>query len=78
MLFNLCYNTFVLQQCKIKGSDKMLCENDYCIYCDNGECILTEIALDYQGRCTECIMVDIESSILKKQKQKQLKKLDCN
>ncbi|MBQ3005473.1 MAG: hypothetical protein IJD88_06035 [Clostridia bacterium] len=50
----------------------MNCENDLCIYQENGVCILDEIELDFQGQCTACIRIDIEDSDLKKLKRKNL------
>jgi hypothetical protein len=43
----------------------MICENVLCIYNKKEKCILSEISLDYQGRCSECIYVSIEETQLK-------------
>ena len=51
----------------------MLCENELCVYQENGECILEEISIDAIGNCTECTLVDINNEILKQAKQKFIK-----
>ncbi len=56
----------------------MICENVLCIYNKKEKCILSEISLDYQGRCSECIYVSIEETQLKKLKKEQLRKLEYN
>lgn len=35
----------------------MFCENEFCIYQENRQCILDKISLDIQGRCKECIYI---------------------
>lgn len=47
----------------------MLCENLFCIYWSNDECVLDNISLDIQGSCTSCIYVNIDESILKSQRK---------
>lgn len=42
----------------------MKCENNFCIYENNGLCILDNVELDFQGQCKECIYVDIEKEKL--------------
>lgn len=42
----------------------MKCENCFCIYEDNGECILKNIELDILGQCKECIYVRLEKKQL--------------
>lgn len=54
----------------------MKCENYFCIYEDNGKCILDKIELDIMGQCTECIYVNLESDVLKEAKQNLLKKYE--
>ena len=54
----------------------MKCENYFCIYEDNGKCILDKIELDVMGQCTECIYVNLESDVLKEAKQNLLKKYE--
>ncbi len=49
----------------------MNCENEYCIYNKEYKCILDEITLDIQGKCIECIYVDIPSQQLEKLKEEQ-------
>ena len=33
----------------------MKCENYFCVYQDNGKCILDEINIDIMGQCDSCI-----------------------
>ena len=37
----------------------MFCENHFCIYYSQGECILEETELDIMGSCKNCIYVVI-------------------
>lgn len=53
----------------------MKCENYYCVYWFEDTCILNEISLDIQGNCRECILVDVEESVLKKARDKYIDKL---
>lgn len=52
----------------------MLCENIFCIYWSNKECSLNEIFLDIQGNCQSCIYVNVDESVLEKQREKLLRK----
>ena len=42
----------------------MICENDFCIYNRNFECILKAISLDIDGKCTQCIYISIDKTTL--------------
>jgi len=44
---------------------KMKCENIFCVYWSKGECGIGEISLDIQGRCCDCVYVDIEEEYLR-------------
>ena len=50
----------------------MKCQNFFCVYQKQGECILDEITLDIDGRCEDCIYVNINDDLLQKLKVKQL------
>ncbi len=50
----------------------MKCENCFCIYQENEECILNDINIDITGQCDSCICVNIPSTDLHKYK-KQLR-----
>ena len=52
------------------------CENIFCIYEENGECVLRAPSLDFQGGCRECIYVDVPEEYLQSMKRAMLKKLD--
>ncbi|MBQ7006235.1 MAG: hypothetical protein IJN59_00235 [Oscillospiraceae bacterium] len=52
----------------------MVCENLFCIYQQEGECLLEEIQLDRAGVCTSCIYPSIDQTYLKQEKLKLLQK----
>lgn len=52
----------------------MLCENIFCIYYSDEECILDEIELDVCGCCRSCIYVNIPEKELKKKREELLDK----
>ena len=52
----------------------MKCENMYCVYWQNNECILEDVSLDILGACDSCIYVDIDEKVLNEYRLKQLKK----
>lgn len=52
----------------------MNCENEFCVYCKDGQCILEEICLDSTGSCMECIHISLEEEILNEKKQKFLER----
>lgn len=43
----------------------MNCENNFCIYCDEGKCILQNISINNIGMCDECILINLNDEILK-------------
>lgn len=49
----------------------MNCENIYCIYQENGHCVLDQVSLDSMGQCVECIMVSLEDAELLRAKCNQ-------
>lgn len=52
------------------------CENDFCIYWQDGACALKNISLSLQGVCQTCVCVDIDSGLLDFQRQRQLARLE--
>lgn len=50
----------------------MLCENIFCIYWSNKKCSLNHISLDIQGRCENCIYINIDEDTLKNQRKELL------
>lgn len=48
----------------------MRCENMFCIYWNKGNCELKGISLDIQGKCQDCIYVDIEENELEIKREK--------
>ncbi len=60
----------------IFGGLFMKCENEFCIYQENGDCIIDDISLDAAGCCTECINISLNKNFLteiKKQIREKLK-----
>jgi hypothetical protein len=53
----------------------MFCENKLCIYWEEDKCILEEVELDFQGKCTQCIYIDIDDEELEKYRKRTLSKL---
>ncbi|MBR3300231.1 MAG: hypothetical protein IKI68_01975 [Clostridia bacterium] len=54
----------------------MKCENYFCIYEENGACILEEISLNISGTCEECIYPSIDPGYLEGKKHLLLQKFD--
>ena len=54
---------------------QLSCENEFCIYQKQGNCILESVHLDIQGNCMDCIYVNIEDDDLNRLKEKLLEKL---
>ena len=54
---------------------QLSCENEFCIYQKQGNCILDSVCLDTQGNCMDCIYVNIEDDNLNNLKEKLLGKL---
>lgn len=52
----------------------MQCENIFCIYWAEDECILENITLDIKGVCQNCIYVDMKEDDLHSQRHKALEK----
>ena len=50
----------------------MLCENIFCIYYEDEECVLGETELDMTGSCKNCIYVSIPEKELKEKREKLL------
>ena len=54
---------------------QLSCENEFCIYQEQGNCILESIQLDIQGNCLDCIYINIDEDTLNNLKEKLLKDL---
>ncbi len=53
----------------------MTCENQLCIYWEDGACILREVHLDTQGSCMECILVELTEEFLEEKRRELLDKI---
>ena len=53
----------------------MRCENLFCIYWKDSNCILDEISLDIMGCCCSCIYVDIDEEMLRQKREELLKRM---
>ncbi len=51
------------------------CENEFCIYQKQGNCILKSVQLNIQGNCLDCIYINVEEDVLNSLKQKHLRDL---
>ena len=59
----------------------MKCENYYCIYEKDGECLFDEVGVTSGGICSECILVSVPFEALEKLKQiqrEQFEQMDKN
>ena len=54
----------------------MLCENELCVYEENGACTLDSIGIDFLGMCDQCIIPNFDQNTLKSAKQKTLKNME--
>ncbi len=54
----------------------MECQNEFCLYQENGKCKLNRIRIDEFGICSDCILVNIPEEKLTELKQKELAKLE--
>ncbi len=52
----------------------MRCEYEFCIYNKNNKCLLENINIDSLGLCADCILPDIDPSILQQAKNKVLER----
>ncbi len=53
---------------------RLSCENEFCIYQKQGNCILESVQLDIRGNCIDCIYVNIDENTLCNLKEQLLKK----
>lgn len=54
----------------------MKCANKFCIYQENGKCLLEKISLDCSGICEECICLNIDDNFLQKCKSDLLRSIE--
>ena len=50
----------------------MRCDNNFCIFQEQGKCILSKISVDELGMCSECTYPEIDEKILTEAKLKLL------
>ena len=50
------------------------CENEFCIYQQDNNCILENLELDISGQCLSCNLVSLDADELYNAKQSQLNK----
>ena len=53
----------------------MQCENNYCAYWEEGECVLSKITINEIGMCEECVLVNFEKEELQKAREKTRRNL---
>ena len=54
----------------------MICENIFCVYNKEENCVLGDVELDIQGKCTSCEYVDIDDEYLKRKKKEALERYE--
>ncbi len=54
---------------------QLSCENKFCIYQKQGNCVLENVQLDIQGNCLDCIYINVEEDTLNNMKEKLLRDL---
>lgn len=54
---------------------QLFCENEFCIYQKQGNCILERVKLDIQGSCKDCLYVNIQEDTLDLLKEDLLRNL---
>ena len=52
----------------------MRCENIFCVYWAKEGCVLSEITLDIQGKCENCLYIPFDEGELTKKRQAFLNK----
>jgi len=56
--------------------DRMLCDNEFCIYNRKCACILPDIRRNRAGDCGECIFVVLDKNFLEAEKTRQLDEIE--
>lgn len=51
----------------------MNCENKFCIYQNEGKCMLNKVDIDSLGMCADCIYPDIDEKVLNQAKLELLR-----
>ena len=53
-----------------------ICENHFCIYWEDNQCVLKSISLDIQGICQDCIYVELEQFTMDNAREQMRKKFE--
>ena len=48
----------------------MRCGNDFCIYFSDYKCLRDDITLDTDGRCEQCMYVNISEDVLEEARER--------
>ena len=54
----------------------MKCDNIYCVYWKNNQCIYDDTEIDLQGRCILCKYVDVDENTLRELRESQRKNIE--
>ena len=54
---------------------KMKCKYEFCIYEENGLCILNNVSINTVGLCDNCILPTFDNKLLSELKDETLKQL---
>ena len=49
----------------------MQCEQEYCVYNENSNCLVRDISVNIFGMCESCIIVSLDEELLEKEKKRQ-------
>ena len=55
---------------------KIKCGNEFCIYFENGSCILDSVSLDEMGICEEILLISAEEKWLAEKRKELLEKFE--
>ena len=64
------YNPYLV----ILDGEAMNCENRFCIYWNQNQCVLQKISLDGMGRCLDCSQVELPEEVLWQKRMETLMK----
>lgn len=55
---------------------KIECENKFCTYYENNECVLNSVSLDELGICKQAFLIEIDEELLILKRKRFIKKFE--
>ena len=52
------------------------CENEYCLYSNECECLFEKVSINELGMCDDCIILSLDKEFLQKEKERQLSEIE--